>query len=330
MTIALCKSPYLCGKPVRFFTSAGACAVRLVNHNLLGMHDQTEPRISKWAFFWGDLLLLATAGLLYFKSALPLSIGQAGLIVVCVATGALLSSLPFILDYRLRARLAESEALADVVSQIKKIEDLAQQISGATARWQSVQEVADRVAGTSRAIAERMSTETKAFTEFMQRANDNEKATLRLEADKLRRAEGDWVHVLVRMLDHVYALHVGAIRSGQPNLISQLDQFQHACRDAARRIGLTPFTANPSDPYDAQRHQLLDGQQDAGEGATVAETIATGYTFQGRLLRPALVRLQESNGHSETLADGVKKEAEGSQPTAGGRDEGTRGIANSQ
>ena len=106
------------------------------------------------------------------------------------------------------------------------------------------------------------------------------------------------MHVLVRMLDHVYALHVGAMRSGQPNLIAQLDQFQHACRDAARRIGLTPFAANPADLFDAERHQLLDTKQAPPAGAKIAETVATGYTFQGRLLRPALVRLQETNGHT--------------------------------
>jgi hypothetical protein len=85
-----------------------------------------------------------------------------------------------------------------------------------------VQEGADKVARTSKEIAERMSAEAKAFMEFMQKANDSEKANLRLEVDKLRRSETDWLQVLVRMLDHVYALHLGAIRSGQPALIAQL------------------------------------------------------------------------------------------------------------
>jgi len=282
-------------------------------HNLMEMRNQTEPRISKWAFFLGDLLLLGTAGLIFAKSSLPLGIGQAGFIVVSVAIGAMLASVPFVLEYRVSATLAESEALVDVVGQMKNLETLTEQISAATARWQGVQEVADRVANTSRAIAERMSAEAKAFTEFMHRANDTEKAHLRLEADKLRRAEGDWVQVLVRMLDHVYALHMGAVRSGQPKLISQMDQFQHACRDAARRIGLTPFAPNPSEPFDAEQHQLLDGQHAAPEGAKVAETIATGYTFQGRMLRPALVRVQEPNGHSGGEADKTKQQGDSPQ-----------------
>jgi molecular chaperone GrpE (heat shock protein) len=112
----------------------------------------------------------------------------------------------------------------------------------------------------------------------------------------MQRGEKDWIQVSVRMLDHVYALHLGAVRSGQPNLIAQLSNFQNACRDAARRVGLTPFAAEPAEPFDEQRHQLLEGQKTPADGAVIAETLATGYTFQGRLLRPALVRLRESNG----------------------------------
>src|SRR5262249_51317204 len=95
---------------------------------------------------------------------------------------------------------------------------------------------------------------------------------------------------------HVYALHVGALRSSQPNLIEQVGNFQTACREAARRIGLTPFTAAEAEPFDGQRHQLVDEKAFVEPGATVAETLAAGYTFQGRLLRPALVRLKNGNG----------------------------------
>jgi molecular chaperone GrpE len=276
------------------------------------MQAQMEPRLSKWSFFLGDFLLLGVAGFIYFKSSFPLQAWQTGLIVLCVGCGAWLAVLPFVLEYRLIARLSEAGALAEVVGQIKNVEGLAERISGATARWQSVQEGADKVARTSKEIAERMSAEAKAFMEFMQKANDSEKANLRLEVDKLRRSETDWLQVLVRMLDHVYALHLGAIRSGQPALIAQLDQFQHACRDAARRIGLVPFAANPTEPYDAQRHQLLDGESAPSEAPAVAETIATGYTFQGRLLRPALVRLQGANGNEGELG-GEKREEDGAQ-----------------
>lgn len=258
----------------------------------LPMHDTPRPEIIKWPFLLGDVLLVAVGGLIFWRSSLPVGIWEAALIVVSVGAGAVLAILPFVLDYRVVARASEAEVLTDAVEQIRNLETIAQQITGATARWQSVQEVADRVAGTSKAIAERMSAETKAFTDFIQRANDGEKSTLRLEAEKLRRTEGEWIQVVVRLLDHVYALHSAAVRSAQPKLISQLDQFQLACRDATRRMGLTPFAVNPAEPFDPEKHQVFESNEKPKEGAVVSQTVATGYTFQGRLLRPALVRVQ--------------------------------------
>jgi molecular chaperone GrpE (heat shock protein) len=147
----------------------------------------------------------------------------------------------------------------------------------------------------------------KAFTEVLQRANDNEKATLRLELDKLRRGESDSVQVVVRLLDHVHALHAGAVRSAQPRLVEQISNFQSACHDAVRRIGLTPFAANAEEPFDPQRHQLVDVEAKPESGAVVSETVAAGYNLQGRLLRPALVRLREENG--QVKAKAAKAEA---------------------
>jgi molecular chaperone GrpE (heat shock protein) len=95
------------------------------------------------------------------------------------------------------------------------------------------------------------------------------------------------------MLDHVFALYVAALRSGQRNVIDQIGNFQNAVRDTTRRIGLTAFTANPAERFDPQRHQLLDPKAVAPADATVAETIAAGYTYQGRLVRHALVALRE-------------------------------------
>ncbi len=265
------------------------------------MREQLEPKIAKWPFFLGDVLLLGAAGFIVSRSTLAMGVWQTGFIVLCVAGGACLAIMPFLSEYRVVAKLAEAQALATVVGQIQQIEALAAQISQSTSQWQQVQQGAEKIAATSKAMVDRMSQELQSLTQFMQKANDSEKATLRLEAEKLHRAEGEWVQVLVRMLDHVYALHLGAVRSGQPNLIENVTNFQNACRDAARRVGLTPFQPNPADPFDTERHQLPSGEGPAPAKALVGETVATGFTFQGRLLRPALVRLAK-NGESHKPA----------------------------
>jgi molecular chaperone GrpE (heat shock protein) len=87
------------------------------------------------------------------------------------------------------------------------------------------------------------------------------------------------------------------LRSQQPGISDQLGKFQNACHDAVRRVGLTPFVAAPAERFDAARHQLMEGDAKAPVDAAVDETIANGYTFQGRLLRPAVVKLRNGNGH---------------------------------
>jgi molecular chaperone GrpE (heat shock protein) len=217
---------------------------------------------------------------------------QMSLAVLCLTIGAVLTIAPFLLEYKASVHLAEVKGLSTAVETMQNLEAVAQQISQTTGHWQEAQNTAEKTATLSREIAERMAAEVKGFTEFMERVSDREKATLRVELEKFRRAETEWLQVLIRMLDHVYALHAGAVRSSQPALIDQVGNFQNACRDAARRVGLTPFVAGNDEVFDRQRHQVVDGQAHPEDGATVAETIAAGYTFQGKLLRPALVRLR--------------------------------------
>ena len=138
------------------------------------------------------------------------------MVVLCVAAGAVLGITPFVLEYQATLKLAEANALATVASQMQNLENIAGQITRATSQWQDVQQSADKTAASAHSIAERMAAEVKGFAQFMEQVNDREKATLRLEVEKLRRVETEWLQVLVRMLDHVYALHVGAVRSSQP------------------------------------------------------------------------------------------------------------------
>ena len=93
-------------------------------------------------------------------------------------------------------------------------------------------------------------------------------------------------------MDNVYALYQAAARSGQSNVTEQLGRFQNVCRDATRRIGLTPFEAAPDELFDKEKHQAFEPPDPLPEDARVVETIATGYTFQGQVLRLPLVRIQ--------------------------------------
>jgi molecular chaperone GrpE (heat shock protein) len=267
------------------------------------MRDSTAPKPAKLPFFVADLVLLGAAYFVYMQSEKPLNPMALGLMVACVAVAALFGVFPFVLEFRALLKWAESESLQSVVGQINQLETVATQITGATARWQGVQEAATTTAVNARNIAETMAAEVKGFTKFMEKAQDSERATLQLEVQKLRRAEAEWLQVLIHILDHTYALQKAATRSTNRAAADQVSAFQNACRDVVRRVGLSPFIPAALEPFNSERHQILEPNSAIPEDAVVADTIATGYTYQGRIVRPALVQLQTSGASPTALPD---------------------------
>ena len=260
--------------------------------------DLKELKVPKWPFFLGDAVMLGLAYYIYWQAGkLPLDRWELTALGICAVLGALLGILPYLLEYRAAlkygalVKLIETSSLCAASEKISGLESCVAQITSATEFLQSAQTRAETTAGLAKEITDRMSAEAREFTAFLQKSNDSEKATLRLEVEKLRRGEAEWLGVLVHILDHVFAVTRAAERSGQEKLITQLGQFQNACRETARRVGLSPVLAARGDNFDAQRHQSPDGKEIA-QGAIINEVLATGYTFQGKLIRPVVVHVQ--------------------------------------
>ena len=261
------------------------------------MKNVSEWQIPKWPFLTANAVLIAVAGGVVVKAAHPISQTEIYLAIGCVALGALLGCLPFILEYRAIKKLLEINAVTTVAEQLHDFKKYSAQIAAATDQWALVQDATkgntEKTVAAAKEIAERMTTEIREFNDFQVKLNDTEKGALRLEVEKLRRTEGEWLQVVARILDHIFALHNAAARSGQPELAEQIGQFQNACRDAARRVGLVPIGAEAGEKFDAQKHRV-HGVENPPAEAVIAETLAPGISFQGRLIRPALVRLQEA------------------------------------
>jgi len=263
-----------------------------------GMKEVSNWNIPKWPFLAANAALLAVAALVIARAAHPITQTEFILATATGALGALLGCLPFILEYRATKKLVEINATTTVAEQLQDLKKYSAQVATATDQWARVQETtkgdAEKTVAAAREITERMTVEIREFNEFQVKLNDTEKGALRLEVEKLRRAEGEWLQVVARILDHIFALHTAAARSGQPELAAQIAQFQNACRDAARRVGLAPFEAAPEEKFDAERHRAHGVETPPATGV-VAETLAPGLTFQGRLIRSALVRLATAN-----------------------------------
>jgi molecular chaperone GrpE (heat shock protein) len=256
---------------------------------------ESKSSLPWWPFLAADALFLALAALLLRQGHRPLLWWEAMLLIGCVAAGAGCGLLPFLRRNQDEQALAQARLLADALNQLQKIEEVAAQIVGATDQWREFRQQTEEVSASTKALAGSIAAEARAFSEFLQKANDSEKAHLRLEAEKLRRAETEWLQVVIHILDHVSALNLAARQSGQPGLMEQIGQFHNGCRDIARRVGLAPVTGREGEPFDPNLHQLKEKAAPV-ENAVVGETLAPGYTFQGKLVRRALVALKEPAG----------------------------------
>jgi len=253
------------------------------------MSEPVIPRLPKWPFQAAAVLLLAVAGHLAWRSPSPFATVPLLVWVGAVVLAGLLGVLPFLMEYRALTRAVETELLGEAVQQLQKLEGVARHVTASTSQWHNIQEQAALTQKAAKEIAERINAEARGFTESLQRANDTEKHTLRLEVEKLRRVEGEWLQVVVGLLDHGFALHQAAAQSGRPEVAQQISVFQNACRDIARRVGVTQLEARAGEPFDDNIHRLPQADAEPPEGAMVDAVLAPGVAFQGRLLRPAIV-----------------------------------------
>lgn len=258
------------------------------------MSETNVPRMQKWPFFLGDVIALIACYVVYNMGGETFETGKAAACVVCVVFGAIFAAYPFIQEYRLDARFAEADQLAHVSDFMGQLEKVKNGVTVATAHLETAQDFSDKTIQSSREIAERMTEEAKAFADFMAKANDAEKSHLQLEVDKLRQGEGEWVKTTTVMLDETFRIHRAAAQSGNMRVADQLAKFQSVCHAASSRVGLVPFEAEFGEPFNPEKHALPDPSMEAPEDARVGATLAPGYSYLRRPLRPVIVELQGS------------------------------------
>jgi len=255
------------------------------------------PRTPKWPYLLADVVLVATAAAVAWKAAPVWTWKEIALVGGLTGLGAWIFIQPFQKDHEAAVKLFEQVNLASAAEKLSSLDKTAQQIAAATAQWQDIQSVSSKTVNAAGNIASQIAAEAKGFSEFLTRANDGEKATLRLEIEKLRRGEKDSLQVVIHLMDHCFALFQAATASGQPQLIQQIGNYRNACIDATRRVGILPYEAQAGEPFDSERHEIADGSKPP-QGATVDRTIAWGYTFQGVGIR----RIQVAIATTETAA----------------------------
>ncbi len=259
-----------------------------------------RPRIPYIPFVIADLLLLGTAVVIVMMADRPMNAWEISAVVVCVAAAASFMVYPFrkLIDFELRQ--AGSEKLHDAVQRIRTVESLAARIESVTSHWMEIEKKAEHSLDKSEDISREMIEEADSFREFIKNAQSEETQHLRLMVEKLRKAEKDWVHIIMAMMDHSIALRWAAEKSGNANLAAQIGNFHAQLIEITRQIGLLPFEPQPGDSFDSEIHQLMDSESNASEGTSIKSVRSAGYRFRGVVLRRALVIMGDTSKPENT------------------------------
>lgn len=280
------------------------------------MSNATQPRLNRLPFWLADATLLAAATVVVMVGARPLKLWETIMVVACVALAGWFGVVPALKEYEAARELAGADRLADTATKLAQLEDVADRIAGATGQWQAVQDRATHTAELARGVVDRLAKEAEQFGAVVSRTAEGDRQRLKLEAEKLRKGEGEWVQAAGRVMDHVFALHLAAVRSGQRGLVDQIERFHGACRDAFRRVGFSPIVAAPDEPFDPRKHQPAEGTPVVKDGR-VDETVAPGFIFQGQLVRPVIVRLVvPGQPGSPEAAGGAAADSQAAPPAA--------------
>ena len=258
------------------------------------MSKQNAPTLPLYAFIVADVAFLVAAWWIGTRSPHPLDLGHVFAVLVSLAGGALCGVLPFMRQYQAQLDLNETDKLTNTVSQIRELAKVGRTVREAADQWHLAQEASSETVKAAKGVFDKMAEETKSFHEFLENAHKTEINNLRLQVEKLRKTDQEWMQITVNMLDHVFALYEAGQKSEHVGVANQLAQFRAACYDIVRRNGLIPFEAEPGEPFDSRKYQLKDPSHQPGPDKLVQRTLATGYTFQGQLLRKALVGLAET------------------------------------
>ncbi len=134
---------------------------------------------------------------------------------------------------------------------------------------------------------ERVTGERNQYIEASQRLQaefeNYRKQVARREADSRERANDGLINELLPVLDAFDA----AVASG----IDAVDPMRSTMLEALNKNGLERL--DPADaPFDPNEHEAVMHEEGGdGSGPVVAEVMRAGYTWNGRVLRPAMVRV---------------------------------------
>ena len=149
-----------------------------------------SPRPPKWPYFLGDGILLAAACLIGLLSPTPLPAAALSFIFGCVALGAVLGVVPYILDSAAAQRDSEAAVHYKLETQSTRLHQSAEMLASSAGQLKAAHEATTKAVHTAETLPYRLQEKIGEFSATLQEHDDEEKAAMIKELEALRDAEG--------------------------------------------------------------------------------------------------------------------------------------------
>ncbi len=254
------------------------------------MNLTSSPRTPKWPYLLGDAALLGLACLIGVLSPSPISSVALSLIFGCVALGALLAAVPYLLEF-LAAQQAEGAALqTKLEAQNNRLHSAVEILASTSGQLKAAHEAAARAVHAADTLPYRLQEKVAEFTTQIQEHNDEEKAAMAKELETLRDAEGQRLTALVATIQTATKDFAAIEREARAGLEAARREATNAAPALAAALGAATTRAEAA----LNQASALAQQSIAAAEARARETVAAAEAVATRLLeRTAALRQVE-------------------------------------
>jgi len=198
------------------------------------------PKLPKLPFLIGDGVLIATAVLIAQRSAAPLPPAALLAIVACVAVGAVLAVIPFLVDYARRQEGALTERQNSLEALARTTAAAAEQISIAASGMHTIGELVHKNLKVADQLPHKLQEKINEFHQQRDEAAVAENEALTQEINNLRASEAEKLEAVSTRIHKTASDLAKAETVLQANLAAlreAVDRLPHAIEQAGARAG---------------------------------------------------------------------------------------------
>lgn len=218
------------------------------------MHIPEEaPPLKLWPFLVGDAVLVATAILIANQAKAPLAPAPLVAIAGCVALGAILALIPFVLNHTRRQDLALADRQREIAALAQSTATSAEQLSIAASSLHAIAESAARAAKLAEQIPHKVQDKINDFKSQLNEVAVTENESLSQEINTLRASETERLETALAGVRKT-AVDLGLVESVTRKHLSELNDSlvrfvtsaQKSATDSARIIDEARINAEKS------------------------------------------------------------------------------------